>query len=77
MYFNESILHLLKQSGNTALIYATTGNNPHTTNELLLNNADFSIVNIYGDSAYSVAVKKQNFVGKTYATHYWICYLEV
>ncbi|EEB15517.1 DNA-binding protein rfxank, putative [Pediculus humanus corporis] len=50
------------QCGNTALIYAATGNNPHTTNELLSKNADFTIVNNFGDSAYSVAVKKQNFV---------------
>lgn len=45
-------------------MYAAHGNNPHTTNELLLKNANFSAINGNGDTAYSIAVKKENYVGK-------------
>lgn len=45
-------------------MYAAHGNNPHTTNELLSRNANFNLVNANGDTAYTIAVKKENYVGE-------------
>lgn len=45
-------------------MYAAHGNHPHTTNELLLRNASLGIVNLQGDTAYSIAVKKESYLGK-------------
>lgn len=43
--------------GNTALMYATAGNHPHTTNQLLEYFPDVTATNENGDSAYSLALQ--------------------
>ncbi|KAJ9582381.1 hypothetical protein L9F63_003274, partial [Diploptera punctata] len=44
--------------GNTSLMYSVHGDHPHCTNELLLRGADITVVNLNGDTAYGIAVKR-------------------
>lgn len=65
---NEIVRLLLKKGakvnhmdigGNTALMFAAAGNHPHTTKEILEYQPDVTETNEDGESAYSLAVKKE------------------
>lgn len=45
--------------GNTALMFAAAGNHPHTTKEILEYHPDVTETNEHGESAYSLAVKRE------------------
>jgi ankyrin repeat protein len=51
------------QIGNTALMYAAHGDHPHCTNELLLRGSDVTMINLSGDSAFGIAIKKGSKLG--------------
>jgi ankyrin repeat protein len=51
------------QIGNTALMYAAHGDHAHCTNELLLHGADITMINLNGDSAFGIAIKKGSKLG--------------
>lgn len=57
--------------GNTALMYATAGNHPHTTNEILGFNPNLFETNEDDETAYSLAVKNSSNLGN------FVCYLSV
>lgn len=44
-------------------MYAAKGNYPHTCQELLLHGADFSLMNLNDDTAYSIAVDYNSILG--------------
>jgi ankyrin repeat protein len=44
-------------------MYAAHGDHPHCTNELLLRGADVTIINLNGDSAFGIAIKKGSKLG--------------
>lgn len=48
------------ESGNSALIYAAFQDHALVIHELLKNGADLSIVNVFGQTAYSVTLAKRN-----------------
>ena len=45
-------------------MYAAHGDHPHCTNELLLRGADVTMVNLNGDTAFGIAVKRGSKLGK-------------
>jgi hypothetical protein len=44
-------------------MYATYGDHPHCTNELLLRGADITMINLNGDSAFGIAIKRGSKLG--------------
>jgi ankyrin repeat protein len=44
-------------------MYAAHGDHPHSTNELLLCGADVTVVNLNGDSAFGIAIKRGSKLG--------------
>jgi ankyrin repeat protein len=46
-------------------MYAAYGNHPHCTNELLLRGADITLINLNGDSAFGIAIKRGSKLGIT------------
>lgn len=49
---------------NTALMYAAKANHPHCCNELLLREADVTMVNLNDDTAFSLAVDNGSTLGR-------------
>lgn len=49
---------------NTALMYAAKENHPHTCQELLMNGANYSLVNLNDENAHSIAVDNNSTLGK-------------
>lgn len=47
-------------------MYAARGNHPHCCNELLLRDADVTMVNLNDDTAYNLAVDCNSTLGKTF-----------
>lgn len=56
--------------GNTALMYAAAGNHPHTCNELLSRDLDFSATNENGDTAYALAVRNGSHLAQALLEQY-------
>lgn len=50
--------------GNTALMFATAGNHPHTCNELLLYKPNLCQTNENNDTAYSLAIKNNSHLAQ-------------
>lgn len=44
-------------------MYAAHGDHPHCTNELLIRGADVTMVNLNGDSAFGIAIKRGSKLG--------------
>jgi ankyrin repeat protein len=44
-------------------MYAAHGDHPHCTNELLLRGADVTMINLNGDSAFGIAIKRGSRLG--------------
>jgi ankyrin repeat protein len=49
-------------------MYAAHGDHPHCTNELLLHGADITTVNLNGDSAFGIAIKRRSKLGTVVRT---------
>lgn len=47
-------------------MYAAYGDHPHCTNELLLRGADITIINLNGDSAFGIAIKRGSKLGTVF-----------
>lgn len=60
---NKYIVRLF-QVGNTALMFATAGNHPHTCNELLLYKPNLFHTNENNDTAYSLAIKNNSHLAQ-------------
>ncbi|XP_064548455.1 DNA-binding protein RFXANK [Drosophila montana] len=56
--------------GNTALMYAAAGNHPHTCNELLARDLDFSATNENGETAYALAVEHGSHLAQALLEQY-------
>ncbi|XP_050499039.1 ankyrin repeat family A protein 2-like [Diabrotica virgifera virgifera] len=61
---------------NTALMYAAKGNHPHTCQELLLNGINFSLENLNGDNAHTIAVENNSTLAQTVIENFLILQLE-
>lgn len=48
-------------------MYAAHGDHPHCVNELLLRGADFTASNESGDTAYTIVVRNNSHLGKTFS----------
>jgi len=44
-------------------MYAAYGDHPHCTNELLLRGADITVINLNGDSAFGISIKRGSKLG--------------
>lgn len=51
-------------------MYAAKGNHPHCCNELLLRDADVTMVNLNDDTAYNLAVDNHSNLGKHILSRY-------
>ncbi|PNF35365.1 hypothetical protein B7P43_G02571 [Cryptotermes secundus] len=61
--------------GNTALMYAAHGDHPHCTNELLIRGADVTMVNLNGDSAFGIAIKRGSKLAQAVMENYLLTLL--
>ncbi|CAH2003617.1 unnamed protein product [Acanthoscelides obtectus] len=67
---------LIIQMCNSALMYAAKGNHPHTCQELLMNGAESSLVNLNDDTAHSIAVENNSILAKTVIRNHLIAKLD-
>lgn len=58
----------IPQVCNTALMYAAKANHPHCCNELLLRDADVTMVNLNDDTAFNLAVDHKSNLGECFIT---------
>ncbi|XP_065167106.1 ankyrin repeat family A protein 2-like [Atheta coriaria] len=70
---NEVVKVLIKEGAdvnhvdhacNTGLMYAAGGNHPHTCNDLLAHNANLTLVNLNGETAYDLAVDSSSYLAQ-------------